>query len=115
MAVDGVARAYDAVAGEYEERFLNELASKPLDRQLLDDAVRERHGGVVLDVGCGPGQIGRYLRHKRNTVIGVDVSHAMAVRAAARLAGAVVADMRSLPFREGAVSALVAFYSLIHL
>ena len=115
MATDSVARAYDVVAGDYEERFLDELASKPRDRQLLDDAVRGDESGVILDVGCGPGQIGLYLQQKGNNVIGVDVSQAMAARAAGRLMGAVVADMRSLPFRGAAVGALVAFYSLIHL
>jgi ubiquinone/menaquinone biosynthesis C-methylase UbiE len=48
-------------------------------------------------------------------VIGVDISQRMAERAARRLTGAVVADMRSLPFRDRAVSGVVAFYSFIHL
>ena len=53
---------YDAVAEEYAARFFDELAAKPLDRALLECVVELTRGlGVVADIGCGPGQIARYL------------------------------------------------------
>lgn len=113
MSVHRAAIAYDLVAETYEDRFVDELGSKPRDRELLDGLAAASRG-LVVDLGCGPGQIGSYVRDRGPEVVGVDVSHGMAVRAARRLTGAVVADMRSLPFPDRAVSGVVAFYSVIH-
>lgn len=106
--------AYDRVAKRYEERFLEELADKPRDRELLD-AIADQGDGPIVEIGCGPGQIGAYLRKRGHSVIGVDVSGEMAGLAATRLDGAVVADMRSLPIASESAGAIVAFYSVIHL
>ena len=114
MSGDRTARAYDGVAAAYEERFLDELADKPRDRELLD-GLAASGGGLVIDVGCGPGQIGAHLQRQGREVVGVDVSQGMAVRASRRLTSAVVADMRALPFPSSALSGIVAFYSMIHL
>lgn len=56
----------------------------------------------LLDVGCGTGIVTRRLSAARAgmRVVGVDLTDAMARRAAARLPGAVVlADSRQLPLR----------------
>jgi SAM-dependent methyltransferase len=110
-------RSYDAVAAAYEDRFLDELDAKPRDRELLAAFVAVLpDGGPVLDVGCGPGQIGAFVhRASGRTVLGVDLSPAMAARAAGRLDGGVAADVLRLPIAEGCVAGAVAFYSLIHL
>jgi trans-aconitate methyltransferase len=51
------------LAGEYVRRIYGELQHKPLDQQLLDRfAVRVKGTGSVCDLGCGPGQVARYLR-----------------------------------------------------
>ena len=114
MPVPRAAVAYDLVAETYERRFVDELAGKPRDRELLD-GLAAASGGLVVDLGCGPGQVGRYVRDRGPQVVGVDVSHGMAVRAARRLTAAVVADMRWLPFADRALGGVVAFYSVIHL
>jgi 2-polyprenyl-3-methyl-5-hydroxy-6-metoxy-1,4-benzoquinol methylase len=69
---------YDPVAEVYAAAFLNELADKPLDREYLDK-FRELVGteGLVCDLGCGPGQIARYLKAMDINVIGVDKSKGM--------------------------------------
>lgn len=108
------AAAYDAVAATYERQFLDELTAKPHDRQLLDEVAAHRTG-TVIDLGCGPGQIGAYLARSGRPVVGVDLSVAMAARAARRLTCAVAADVLRLPFYDGSVSDVTAFYSLIHL
>ena len=73
-ARDRLRRTYDAVTDEYVRRIYNELDGKPLDRSLLDrfaDAVRDV--GQVGDVGCGPGQVARYLHERGVTVVGIAV------------------------------------------
>ena len=105
--------SYDRVAAIYERTFLDELDHKVRDRELLD-AFTARTMGLVLDVGCGPGQVGAYVRGSERTTVGVDSSAQMARLAATRLDGAVVGDMRRLPFRSGSIGGILAFYSIIH-
>jgi len=114
MAWDRVRDSYDRVASTYQTRFLDELAAKPRDRQLLEQ-LAAAVGDPVLDIGCGPGQIGAFVRAQGRAVVGIDFSARMAALAAGRLDGAVVGDMRALPFASASIGAVVAFYSLIHL
>lgn len=111
-------RSYDAVAGEYASRIADELAQKPFDREVLDRfAASIRKGGVVADVGCGPGHVARYLVGQGTDVCGVDLSPGM-LHVARRLhpgIGFLQCDMRHLPVRNRSWSGIVAFYSLIHL
>jgi SAM-dependent methyltransferase len=111
---DGARDAYDTVARTYEARFLDELQHKPRDRELLD-AFADSVADPVLEVGCGPGQIGLYVRDRGRRVIGLDLSHEMVRLAARRLDAAVTADMRELPIASSSVGGILAFYSLIHL
>lgn len=108
------AQAYNAVATDYDERFRDELDTKPRDRELVD-TLALRGSGLVLDVGSGPGHIGARIRTFGRPVVALDLSHAMATLAATRLDAAAVADMTHLPVRTAAVADLVAFYSIIHL
>jgi SAM-dependent methyltransferase len=113
MAWEQLRSSYDVVAREYESRFLDELQAKPRDRELLA-AFAASVSDPVVDVGCGPGQIGVFVRQRGRRVYGLDLSTQMARRASGRLDGALVADMRSLPLAPGRLGGLVAFYSLIH-
>jgi SAM-dependent methyltransferase len=117
MQPDELKASYDAVAEAYAETFFDELSRKPFDRGLLDAFATLAAGSSALDVGCGPGHVGRYLSDRGVDVVGVDLSPAM-VEIARRLNPALrfeLADMRSLPIEDGAVGAIVAFYSLIHI
>jgi len=120
MAVDVTKyqRSYDAVAGEYAEKFFHELAYKPLDRSLLDRlVVNVGRLGPICDMGCGPGQIARYLKDHGADALGVDLSPGM-VEVARRLSP-------DIPYQTGNMLALdtlpetwggvAAFYSLIHI
>ncbi|HEX5265483.1 MAG TPA: class I SAM-dependent methyltransferase [Acidimicrobiales bacterium] len=113
MGWDQLRATYDRVAGRYEDRFAEELAWKPRDRDLLT-AFAGAVGDPVVDLGCGPGQIGAFLGQRGRAVIGVDLSPVMAGLAAGRLTAAAVADLRRLPLAPGSVAGVVAFYSLIH-
>ncbi|MDW4905450.1 class I SAM-dependent methyltransferase [Streptomyces sp. ADMS] len=72
---------------------------------------------TLLDAGCGTGIVTRRLAAARDgtRVVGVDLTDAMARRAAARLPGAVVlADSRRLPFADGRLDAVTSVW-LLHL
>jgi SAM-dependent methyltransferase len=69
-------------------------------------------GRVVLDVGAGTGLAGRAAQAAGGHVLAVDLAASM-LRAAA--APGVVADIRRLPMRTGAVGAVVAAFCLNHL
>ena len=107
--------SYDAVATAYADRFLGELAHKPLDRMLLDLLAADCQGPIA-DVGCGPGHVTRYLHDRGATVLGLDLSPRM-VEIASRTHPGIdfqVADMRSLP-ADQAWGGIVALYSIIHI
>ena len=114
MSWDRLPSSYDQVARRYEEAFGDELAEKPYDRELLDRWITTVED-PVLEVGCGPGQVGAYVRERGRWVVGADISLRMARRAARRLPSAVVADLRSLPVGQESVEAVLGFYCVIHL
>jgi SAM-dependent methyltransferase len=110
-----VRASYDALAAEYSARLFAELDGKPADRALLEE-LAARAAGPVLDLGCGPGHVTRYLAEHGADARGVDLSPAM-VAEARRLSPELTfdaVDMRELPFDDDAFAAVVAFYSLIH-
>lgn len=112
-----LAASYDRVAAEYAARFWDELAAKPLDRALLDYFAEQVRGrGAVADLGCGPGQISRYLHERGLPVVGVDLSPEM-VALARRLSPEMTflqGSMLALDVEDGAWGGIVAFYSIIH-
>ena len=113
MAWEYLRSSYDAVAEKYETRFLDELHTKPRDRELLE-SFAEAATDPVVEIGCGPGQIGAFVRARGRRVFGLDLSTRMATLAHDRLDAALVADMRALPLASARLGGLVAFYSVIH-
>jgi SAM-dependent methyltransferase len=111
------AAGYDLVAAEYARRIYGELEAKPFDRTFLDRFAKSIPAGEVLDLGCGPGHVGKYLRERGLRGRGLDISPEM-VRLARELNPAIEfrqGDMRELPFSDGFFAGVVAFYSIIHL
>lgn len=114
---DATRDSYDRVAARYATEIASELAGKPFDRAFLDrfaDAVREL--GRVVEVGCGPAHVAAYLATRRVDVSGLDLSAQM-VREAQRMFPGLeveVGDMLDLPFGDGSLGGVVAFYSIIH-
>jgi SAM-dependent methyltransferase len=116
---EDVRNGYDRVAEDYAEHFRDELDKKPFDRKMLD-WLAEKVGdlGIICDMGCGPGQVARYLHDQGVKVCGVDLSPGMVERARSL--------HPSIPFRQGDMLALdgiadgsyggvAAFYSVIHI
>jgi ubiquinone/menaquinone biosynthesis C-methylase UbiE len=116
-----VQETYDRVAGEYADRIFDELAGKPFDREILDRLAQLTFSlGPVCDLGCGPGQVARYLHdgwHERGLeVVGIDLSPEMVAEARRRSP-----DLR---FEQGTMLALklpaeslggiAAFYSIVN-
>jgi SAM-dependent methyltransferase len=113
-----LAADYDRVAERYAEWFVNELDEKPFDREILDRfALATKAMGRVLDLGCGPGQIGRYLSERGVDVLGIDLSSKMIEIARRSNQGLSFeqGDMRALDLPDASIGGVVGFYSLIHL
>jgi SAM-dependent methyltransferase len=113
-----LAGTYDRVAEPYGEQFFDELARKPFDRELLDRfAARLSARGLVCDVGCGPGHVGRYLTERGVDVFGLDLSSEMVALARRRNPSMRFeqGDLRALGLPDASLAGIVAFYSLIHL
>ena len=110
--------SYDAVAADYAAKFQDEMDHKPFDRDCLDRLIREVGGrGSICDLGCGPGQIARYLHSRGAEALGVDLSPAM-VAEAARCNPAIPfhrGDMLDLPDVDESWGGIAAFYCIIHI
>src|SRR5208283_2073786 len=105
--------SYDRIADEYVRHTYDELRHKPLDRQLLDRFADDVRGaGPVCDLGCGPGQVARYLYDHGVAMCGKDLSTGMVERARKLNPGIEFheGDMRSLDVPDGAWAGIAAFY-----
>jgi ubiquinone/menaquinone biosynthesis C-methylase UbiE len=112
-------RAYDAAADRYAELLRSELDGLPLERALLGafvEVARSNSAGPIADVGCGPGRIAAYLTSLGAAVQGIDLSPGM-IRAARRdhpLLCFEMGSMEELPFDDGSMAGVLAWYSIIH-
>lgn len=113
-----IAGSYDTVAELYAADYFDELSRKPFDRELLTRfAGLVPRSGRVCDIGCGPGQIARFLAELGLDAMGVDVSQGM-IDTARRLNPGLVferGDMLHLEFPDSSFAGITAFYSLIHI
>jgi SAM-dependent methyltransferase len=113
-----VRAAYDVAAEDYAHAFADDLLGLTVDRAVLDSLAEGIAGPEpVLDLGCGPGQVGHYLADRGLRVVGLDLALQMLLVARRRTRNRRLAcgDMRSLPFDAGSFSGVVAFYSVHHL
>lgn len=110
--------SYDQVAAEYAEKFKDEMDHKPFDRDCLHRLAREVGNlGPICDMGCGPGQIARYLYRQGVDTLGVDLSPRM-VAEAQRLNPEIhfhQGDMLALPDADNSLGGIAAFYCIIHI
>lgn len=116
--ITDVQESYDQVAEEYGTRFFHELEHKPLDCELLNRFVKAVQGSVpVADIGCGPGQVTRYLSERGANVLGVDLSPHMVEQARKCNPGIEFrqGNMASLDVDDESWAGIVAFYSIIHI
>jgi SAM-dependent methyltransferase len=108
--------SYDVVASDYAAAVGNELAGKPLDRALLRAFAELTGGGVVADLGCGPGHVTSALDGLGVRPFGMDLSPGMCAYAARTTSlRFCAADMCALPIRSAGVAGIVCLYAVIHL
>src|SRR5262249_54181649 len=109
---------YDRLADEYARRLFHELEQKPFDRELLHRFAAEVDGrGQVCDVGCGPGQVARYLYDRGATVFGLDLSPGM-LQQARQLNPKITfreGNMLALDIPDGTLAGITAFYAIVNI
>lgn len=120
LRADAVQRAYDVAAVSYVERFGDDLARLPLDREMLDRSLAlagAGDDGWVLEAGCGPAPAAGHFGDRAPLLVGIDLSEAMLAVAGDRTPGLRRAqgDLRRLPLRDGCCALVIACYTLQHL
>ena len=113
-----IRESYDRLADEYARRIFDELQHKPLDRELLDRFAAGVLGrGDVCDMGCGPGQVARYLHDAGATVFGLDLSPQMLEQA--RQLNPDISfregNMLALDLQDGTLAGIAAFYAIVNI
>jgi len=114
-----IAAMFDALAGRYD--VLNRILSMGLDRAWRRAAARAaatRPGDVVLDLGCGTGDLSAALTRQGVRVVGLDASAGMLSAARARAMRSVDLVRGSafrLPFRDGTFGAVASAFVLRNL
>ena len=111
--------AYDLVAADYADLLRDDLAGSPYDRAMLGvfaEQIADGGGGLVADLGCGPGRIAGYLAGLGMDVTGIDLSPGMVDVARREHPGLrfEVASMAALPFADAELAGALAWYSIIH-
>lgn len=114
---DHYRQSYDAVADEYTRRIFDELRHKPFDREQLDRFAAAVGEGLACDMGCGPGQVARYLHDRGVKVCGIDLSPEMIAQARQMSPGIDFrqGDMLALDIAKDTFAGIAAFYSIIHI
>ncbi|MEE9465556.1 MAG: class I SAM-dependent methyltransferase [Candidatus Neomarinimicrobiota bacterium] len=114
------ARSYTQVAAQYAREYYREFEHKPLDRQLLDrfaEGITSSPPGPACDLGCGPGQVARYLKDRGvQDLFGLDISPGMLAQA--RLLNPDIdfreGNMLALDLEDGSLAAIAIFYAIVH-
>ena len=110
--------SYDQLADEYARRIYGELSGKPFDREMLNRFAAEVSGrGEVCDMGCGPGQVARYLRDAGVAVFGLDLSPKMLEQA--RQLNPDISfregNMLALDLPDESLAGIAAFYAIVNI
>ena len=117
-SVEGIRSSYDRVADAYASAIFDELKHKPFDCELLLRFARETEGrGRVCDMGCGPGQVARFLHQAGADVFGLDLSPGM-VAEALRLNPGIEfreGNMLALKLADNELAGIATFYAIVNL
>src|SRR5271168_1016331 len=108
---------YDRLADEYATHLFGELQNKPLDQELLHRFASEMKGrGAVCDMGCGPGQVTRYLHDAGVTAFGLDLSPGMLEQARKLTPNLCFREgnMLALDLEDQSLAGITAFYAVVN-
>lgn len=108
---------YDSFADKYDS--LERSVFEPKRQEEIDGCIRDlaaRTGaGMVLDVGCGTGNISKFARKYFRAAIGVDISlEALRINKAKTGIFVAHADAQNLPFPDQCFDAITCFSVLHH-
>ena len=104
---------FDSIAPRYD--LVNGLMTFGLDapwRRRTIELLQLSPGSLVLDVGCGTGDLARGLRARGQRTVGIDLSLEMLRAARAGGAPLVQADAVALPFSTGAADGVVSGFAV---
>lgn len=109
---------YNKTAKKYADKFIDELSKKHLDRILLQSFATENlTKGMLIDLGCGPGQTTKYLFDCGITKLtGIDISPKMVAVAKTLhpFLNFETADILKLNYPDKYFGSAIAFYSIVH-
>lgn len=107
---------YAAVAHEYDDVFPRHVAEHYIDKRTGLVKQLLPMGGLVLDVGCGTGQLAAAIAVEGYDVFGVDLSASMVAKARVRgLIGTYAGVTTALPFAENSFDLALTVATLHHL
>jgi SAM-dependent methyltransferase len=114
-----VRTSYDTDAAGYAEKVGGLLDGNPYLRAslaLFAELVRDAGGGLVADVGCGPGYVTRHLQGLGVDAFGIDLSPEMIAIARRDYPDLrfEVGTMTDLDLADDSVAGVLAFWSVIH-
>jgi SAM-dependent methyltransferase len=116
--IDAIRSSYDRIADAYANAIFDELKHKPFDRDLLTRFAAVTAGrGKVCDMGCGPGQVARFLFQAGADVFGLDLSAGM-IEQARHLNPGIdfrTGNMLALDLPENSIAGIAAFYAIVNL
>ena len=104
-------QTYDAITAEYAR--VNAAADPEVLKDVALLKANVPHGGLVADIGCGPGSELQLLRQHGFRAVGLDLSIGQ-LRTGGR-PGVAQADMRRLPLRARSVDAVWCHAALLHI
>lgn len=111
--------SYDADADGYAAKVRGLLDGTPYLRAslaLFAEVVRDAGGGLVADVGCGPGYVTRFLHDLGVDAFGIDLSPVMVAIARRDYPDLrfEVGTMTDLDLSGGSIAGVLSFWSIIH-
>jgi ubiquinone/menaquinone biosynthesis C-methylase UbiE len=113
-----VRHVYENIADGYAGRFGDDLEHSLLDSTVLQDAVDLLSpSALVLDLGCGPGQVASYLMERGCRAVGIDLTPKMldVARHVDPHLALINGTLLQLPVRDGGAVGAIAWFALHNL
>lgn len=103
---------YNKIASNYEKEYENDLSDAPY----IDSFLSQVEGNYILDMGCGPGTLSKYIANKGYNVDAIDYSEEMLKIAREKINNVnfIQMDMRNVEMNKKYNGIMLA-YSLFHI
>ena len=109
---DDLRRAYDVDVDRRGAMTPASWQTCTVDRFL--ESAHEVHANKIIELGCGTGQLARYVTDRGFDVTAIDLSPANVAETRKRGITAKVADFAALPYADNSFDAAFAMNSLLH-